>query len=270
MKCVLLLLAFAALSHCYPSGHGQRNININEDGTIVITGTGGKRIVINKGIGNSGQRTVDISVSGPNIPTKRIQINEQNELEVRGQGEFSDEYLRDKRSSKDSRRQKSQGDVLTQILKGYQGDVDQVTYQKLLREIDDAVRTNQLSQSVYDVLQGLNQVQEQQGLWERQQGLVPGQRQGDVLDLLRERAIEQELEQLQQQQQLLRVPVGQQQIGQRITGGIPSGIRGLDIVQQQGVGRTLWGVPRLLTGQLGQQVIQSIPVQLEQIVQEER
>ncbi|KAJ8909580.1 hypothetical protein NQ315_005432 [Exocentrus adspersus] len=275
MKCIILFLTLVALCYSSPYGTkygygtvnegGRRNININEDGTIVITGADGKRIIINKGIGSSNQRTVDISVSGPNIPTKRIQINEQNQLSVSGQNEIndiSDDYLRDKRSSKSSKQGKSQGETLTKILSGYQGDVDQSSYQQLLRDIAVAVQAGQLSSSVYDVLQSLTQGQT--GYWGTQ-GVV-NQRQGNVLDLLREQAIEQELQQLQLLQQqavripsvngiarnvglqdvILDVPSQQEQIAKRIsltgpqgvylTSGLSSGTRGLGLLGQRGVG----------------------------------
>nr|AGY54953.1 encapsulation-relating protein [Monochamus alternatus] len=233
MKCILLL-TFVALCYSYPSGYDTayggsgRNININEDGTIVITGANGKRISITKDIGSSGQKNIDISVSGPNIPTKRIQINEQNKLNIIGQGEYSDESeeYRDKRSSKDSKKQRSQGDTLTKILSSYHGDIDQTSYQQLLNEVNAAVQTGQLSPSVYEVLQSLNQVQGQLGQtgnWGRQQGIIGSQKQTNVLDLLREQAIQQRLQQLQQEQQYQQL-LQQQQQQQQYQQGIRSPI----------------------------------------------
>nr|ABQ65713.1 encapsulation-relating protein variant a [Anoplophora glabripennis] len=283
MKCILLL-SFVALCYSFPHGYDNtfgnpsgRNININEDGTIVITGANGKRITITKDIGTSGQKNVDISVSGPNMPTKRIQINDQNKLSITGQDEYgseSDESLRDKRSSKDSKKQRGQGDTLTKILAAYQGDVDQTSYQQLLNEVNAAVQAGQLSSSVYDILQNLSQVQGQvgqEGYWGRQQGIIGTQRQASVLDLLREQAIAQKLQQLQQEQQyqqllqqqqqyqqgvrspiyvtqgplgqrsqVLDVPVGtNQQILERVHMWGPQAAsyqRGLDVVGQQGIG----------------------------------
>lgn len=322
MKC-FILLTFVALCYSYPYGYetgygyrSGRNININEDGTIVITGANGKKITITKGMGTSGQKNVDISVSGPGIPTKRIQINEQNKLSVTGHGEigdsreYSDDFLRDKRSSKDSRKQKNQGDTLTKILAVYQGDVDQDTYQQLLDDVNIAVQEGQLSPSVYNVLQSLDQVQGQvgqRGYWTKQ-GII-GQRPANVLDLLREQAIEQELQQLQREQLLrqgvrtplyvtgqrtpfgLRSQVGvpvdvdqQKEIVERALLWGPQGVRGLGVGGVGGIitgtgsgaGRTIWrpSVTGLLSrqsqyGQIGP-IGQSIPSQLSEVIQEER
>lgn len=177
MKC-LLLLALVALGCALPYYGGSKSINIDEDGTIVITGANGKKVIISKGVGNTDDKFIDISVEGPNLPSKKIRINEQgddkNILVQNGPytGKFNSQYwedeLRDKRSpkvasAKDSKKSKTQSDLLSNIFKQYEGIVDEKSYETLLKKVNDYVNSGELDSSVYDVLKFLHdqKIQEQ-------------------------------------------------------------------------------------------------------------
>lgn len=166
MKCFLLLI-FVAFSCALPFNSGSKSVNIGEDGTIVITGANGKRVVISKAIGTTDEKFIDISVEGPNLPPKRIRINEQGTDKTvsvqngpySGQynGLYWDDDLREKRSpkvatSKDSKKPKSQADLLYTIFKEYEGTVDEKSYESLLKKVNGYVETGDLDSSVYDVL----------------------------------------------------------------------------------------------------------------------
>lgn len=189
MKC-LLVLTFIALSYSFPFIGNSKTINIGDDGTIEITAANGKRVVISKGIGNTDDKFIDISVEGPNFPAKKIRVNEQGADKTvniqsgpySGQfnGQYWDDEWRDKRSpkvattkdskdakdtkdAKDGKKSKSQADLLYSIFKKYEGAADDVTYQSVLKKVQDYVDAGELDSSIYDVLQYLHdqKVQEQ-------------------------------------------------------------------------------------------------------------
>lgn len=155
MKILILVVVCVALSDAVPyMGRNAKNIQITEDGSIMIETPAGKRVVITKPI-NGGNKDMEIAVSGPNMPTKVIEIAANNQWAGQGVDE-SDDYLRSKRGS--SKIKSTQVDVLTQILKEYQGGVDDVAYEKLLKKINKSVQSGELSSTIYDVLNGLNQI----------------------------------------------------------------------------------------------------------------
>lgn len=182
MKC-LIVLTLVAFSCAYPYYGASKSINIGEDGTIEITGANGKRVVISKAVGNEDDKFIDISVEGPNMPPKKIRINElgtDKTVNVQngpysGQfnGQYWDDEWREKRSpkvattkdskdtkdtkeAKDSKKTKSQADLLYSIFKKYEGAVDELSYQSVLKKVDEYVEAGELDSSIHDVLQYLH------------------------------------------------------------------------------------------------------------------
>lgn len=155
----LLLASFVVL--CAASSvYRNKNISINDDGNILITSPSGKRILIARNFGPNGQKNIDIAISGPNIPTKTIKVNDNTleDIEVaNGNTPFSsvdgvsDEY-RLKRSSF-----KSQGDILAEILREYQGVVNEAQYEKLMTRINKAVKKGEISPQIFSLLEELDQ-----------------------------------------------------------------------------------------------------------------
>lgn len=169
-----LLLASFVLFCTASTVYRSRNISVNDDGNIVITSPTGRRVVISRELGPSGQKNIDIAISGPNIPTKRIQVNDNNLEEgvIGGNPQWSslDSLGEESRLKRGSFKGKSQGDVLSEILKEYQGVVDETQYEKLLTRINKAVRKGEISPQVYDLLEGLEQQQYGQQLVQGQYG----------------------------------------------------------------------------------------------------
>lgn len=170
MKC-LLLLTFVALSCAAPFYSTSKSVNIGDDGTIFITAANGKRVVISKIVGNPDEKFIDISVEGPYVPTKRIRIDEpgtEKTVDVqngpysgRFNGLYWDDDMREKRSpkvmtTKDSKKSKSQTDLLNTIFKEYEGTVDDKSYETLLKKVSEYVVSGELDPSVYDVLKYLH------------------------------------------------------------------------------------------------------------------
>lgn len=171
MKC-FLLLTLVALSCALPYyGGGSKSINIGEDGTIVITGANGKRVVISKAVGNTDEKFIDISVESPNLPPKRIRIDEQGTdktVDVQNgpyNGQFNGQYwedeLREKRTpkvatTKDTKKTKTQADLLYSVFKDYEGVVDEKSYESLMKKVNGYVEAGELDSSVNDVLKYLH------------------------------------------------------------------------------------------------------------------
>jgi hypothetical protein len=179
-----LLLASFVVFCTASTVYRNRNISVNDDGSILITSPTGRRVVISRPTGPSGQGNLDISVAGPNIPTKRIQIND-NALYTPGTGEGPwssvDSLSEEWRSKRGSLKGRTQGDILDEILREYQGVVDEAQYEKLLNRINKAVRNGVVSPQIYDLLAGLDQITNQQeGIVSGQsgQGILYGQYQG--------------------------------------------------------------------------------------------
>lgn len=187
MKCFLLLslVAFSCAIPFYGSPN-SKSINIDEDGTVVITTPTGKRVTISKAVGPTDEKFIDISVEGPNLPPKKIRINEQGTDKTvnvqsgpySGQfnGQYWDDEWRDKRSpkvvttkdskdskdskegkdTKESKKSKTQADLLYSIFKKYEGAVDELSYESLLKKVDEYVTSGELDSSIYDVLKYLH------------------------------------------------------------------------------------------------------------------
>lgn len=169
MRC-LLLLSLIALSYALPYYGGSKTINIGDDGTIVITGANGKRVTISKAVGINDEKFIDISVEGPNLPPKKIRIDEQGTdktVSVQNgpySGQFNGQYweddMREKRSpkvatattTKDSKKTKTQADLLSTIFKEYEGLVDEKSYDALLKKVNGYVEAGELDSSITDVL----------------------------------------------------------------------------------------------------------------------
>lgn len=176
MKCVILL-SLVALCYSLPTTYGPpgKNINISDDGTITISTVDGKKVVISKAIGTA-DRFIDVSVEGPNVIPKRIQIDSQSTGKsvnvASGDNQFAAQYgyyvdtkERDKRSPKVAAKEpvnKTQGAILTEIFTDYQGVVDNKSYIKLLGKVSDYVESGQLDPSIYDVLAYLNEQRQQE------------------------------------------------------------------------------------------------------------
>lgn len=171
MKCFLLLtvVAFSCALPYY--GGSSKSINIGEDGTIVITGANGKRVVISKAVGNTNEKFIDISVETPNSLPKRIRINEQGTDKTvdvqngpyngRLNGQYWEDGLRETRSpkvrtTKDTKKSKSQSDLLNTIFKDYEGVVDEKSYESLVKKVNAYVESGELDSSVSDVLKYLH------------------------------------------------------------------------------------------------------------------
>lgn len=146
----LLLAAFVALSTAsavFPS----KTITVGEDGNILISTLFGKTVRITRPVTGNGQKEIDIWVSGPNFPNKRIQINE--EYPASFDTTLNNEGSRFTRGS-----YSNQGEVLYEILKQYQGVVDEPLYQQLLVQVNQAVQKGEISHQIYDLLVALDQI----------------------------------------------------------------------------------------------------------------
>lgn len=172
MKC-FLLLSLVAFSCALPYWGGGKSINISDDGTIVIRTATGKQVVISKVVGPEDQKFIDISVEGPNLPVKKIRIDEIGSDKVvsvqngpySGQSEdvAREDDPREKRSpkvattSKDSKKSKTQADLLYGIFKENEGVADEKSYEALLKKVNDYVDAGDLDSSILDVLQYIHE-----------------------------------------------------------------------------------------------------------------
>ncbi|KAG5898541.1 hypothetical protein JTB14_012440 [Gonioctena quinquepunctata] len=145
MKCVLLL-SLVALCYSLPTIPGRSSVNFEEDGTISVIGADGRKVVISRAIGNPGPKNLEIRVSDPNGSTKTIKVDRENNLST------VDDTQRYKRSSKESKKGKSQADILAEIFEGYQGVVDEKTFVKILNKIQNYIKSGDLDPSIYEVL----------------------------------------------------------------------------------------------------------------------
>ncbi|CAH0554408.1 unnamed protein product [Brassicogethes aeneus] len=190
MKFLLLVVALAGVSQSLKSG--EKNIEFTENG-FVITDASGKQITINKQIGPFGPKSIDVTVSGPSIPTKRIHLDDKqkevtiNDVNVNDLNnvDYADEQTRTKRSKSEKSKYplKTQTDVLGEILKNFEGVNDDVTYEKLLSKINKAVQKGELNPSIYEILKQFQgdfvaqqQYQGQREVVQGQQGLTQVQK----------------------------------------------------------------------------------------------
>ncbi|KAL3269139.1 hypothetical protein HHI36_008219 [Cryptolaemus montrouzieri] len=161
MKFLVLFLATAALASA--SLIGRKAVDVQEDGTIIIKGENGKQILISKEYGPYGQKNIEIEVTGPNTVTKKIQIDDQNQVNIEHGVEYhipstyddvrSFEVNRYRRSFMDQ----SQNDIFSEIVREYQGVVDEESYQELLDQVQKAVVQGRISSNVLYFLQALNE-----------------------------------------------------------------------------------------------------------------
>ncbi|XP_057668689.1 uncharacterized protein LOC130901369 [Diorhabda carinulata] len=173
MKCILVLISLVALSQAVPVTFGEgKQVTIDKDGTITILGENGKKIVFTRVIGHPGPKDIEITVGGPNGPIKKIHIDDEHTKTVNFFDPTDADYYqtfaedREKRSSKDLKesskgkkdsKTKSQADLLNEIFNEYQGIVDDKSYNDLLTKIDSYVKTGELNQAIYNVLQSFEE-----------------------------------------------------------------------------------------------------------------
>lgn len=188
MRC-LLLLCVVAFSCALPYKGVSKTINIGDDGTVEIIVSNGKRVVISKAVGNTDEKFIDISVEGPSLPIKQFRVfeNSSDKTAESYNGQINDQYgmdeWKEKRSAevettkdskdtidtKDSKKSTSQTDLLHSIFSKYEGVVDELSYQTLLKEIEDYVASGQIDASIYDVLKYLHD----QNVQEQTQAFIP-------------------------------------------------------------------------------------------------
>nr|XP_023022546.1 glutenin, high molecular weight subunit 12-like [Leptinotarsa decemlineata] len=159
MKCVLLF-CFIAFCYAVPTVPTLPNVQFGEDGTITITGADGKKVVISKSAGSDGQKNVEITLPDPLGTTKSIKINQDyNQKTVNIEDSSGGRYKRSSvsKTSKETKKGKSEAEILDEIFKDYQGAVDLKSYEKVLKEIDSYVKSGDLDSSIYEVLKGFAQ-----------------------------------------------------------------------------------------------------------------
>lgn len=269
MKCIILF-TFVALCYSYPYGPGPgsgygysglgsgRSVSINQDGSVTLTASNGKRYTISRGP----QQNAAIVVSG----YQRYNRNFWN--------------------------QPSQADALADILAQYQGDANQFSYQQFLDEIRSAAQAGQVGNNVYQALQNLNQAQNQGGQNQGKNNAQANQEAQQAQQIQQLIQQEQQVQQLLQQQQAqnqrllqqnqgpiglqgsqagvyLRIAGNQGALGQRIGGGGAGagrawGLLIADLLNAQNAGQ--YGQ----YNQYGQQIGQSVANQVSQIAEEEQ
>ncbi|KAG5880251.1 hypothetical protein JTB14_027318 [Gonioctena quinquepunctata] len=142
----VLLLSLVALCYSLPTTPWRPKVDIWEDGTISITGVDGRKVVFSRIIGIPGPKNVEIFVSDPNGSMKPIKVDRENNLST------VEDTQRYKRSSKESKKGKSQADILSEVFEGYEGIVDEKSFVKILNKIESYVKSGDLDPSIFEVL----------------------------------------------------------------------------------------------------------------------
>ncbi|KAG5871711.1 hypothetical protein JTB14_031239 [Gonioctena quinquepunctata] len=172
MKCVILFSVFA-LCYSTPLIFENEIVNIDDDGTITVTGTNGRKMVIAKVSNEVGPDIIKLSVEDPFTSKKimkivnvgqskestRIGSIERLLKKWKGVGTQSDESNESDESHESSEnvmtrshRVQSGTDVLTEIFGQHQGVVGDDTFQEILKSVDELVRSGELDNSIYEVL----------------------------------------------------------------------------------------------------------------------
>ncbi|XP_045475148.1 uncharacterized protein LOC123681027 [Harmonia axyridis] len=154
-----LVLALATIAVASSALIGGKNVNVLDDGTIVVRTDTGKQIMISKKMGPFGQHLTEIDVTGPFTMGKKIQIDENNLVRVTpgtGSLDMSNIDLMDrlKRSPKITT-PATQADALAEIMKEFQGIINEAGYEKLLAKLQKSVTKGKLDSTVVDYIQSL-------------------------------------------------------------------------------------------------------------------
>ncbi|KAG5868201.1 hypothetical protein JTB14_024755 [Gonioctena quinquepunctata] len=176
MKCLIL---FSVIAVCYsvPLSFGDRKVTIDDRGTITVTGTNGRKLVISKISDGHGSRNVRISAEDPSGFKQNLKIfhadqeKEYNNLDPIEQllKKWKVENSAESESQSDesiennigrSHRGKSQADILAKIFEQHQGVVDDESFEEILDQVDENVRSGQLDNSIHKVLKAFGQNQQ--------------------------------------------------------------------------------------------------------------
>lgn len=146
---VLVLLSLVALSVASSISSGKRVI-VTESGIIRIVGNLGREIDIFQSVMDPSK--VNIILSSPFGPPRKLQVDEVNNIRNVGVGLFNIPS-----------QQISQADILVNIFRQYQGDVNEASYIQLLGKIEALVQSRVLNQIVLEVLKNLDLIEELKG-----------------------------------------------------------------------------------------------------------
>lgn len=146
---VLVLLSLVALSVASSISSGKRVI-VTESGIIRIVGNLGREIDIFQSVMDPSK--VNIILSSPFGPSRKLQVDEVNNIRNVGVGLFNIPS-----------QQISQADILVNIFRQYQGDVNEASYIQLLGKIEALVQSRVLNQIVLEVLKNLDLIEELKG-----------------------------------------------------------------------------------------------------------
>ncbi|XP_044754653.1 uncharacterized protein LOC123313728 [Coccinella septempunctata] len=154
-----LILALSTIAVASAAFFGGKTVNVLDDGSIVVRTDTGKQIMISKKMGPLGQHVMEIDVTGPFTMGKKIQIDESNQVRVSpGTGTFDMETAdlmdRLKRSPKVTTAA-TQADALAEIMKEFQGIINEAGYEKFLAKLQKSVTKGKLDASVVDYIQNL-------------------------------------------------------------------------------------------------------------------
>ncbi|KAK9890764.1 hypothetical protein WA026_012109 [Henosepilachna vigintioctopunctata] len=137
MKFLLVLLLTLAVASA--SVISRKNVDLMDDGTVVIRGDHGKLMKIYKEDGVHGQTKVEIQVTGPNTVMKKIEIDENNRVVVKNGNQYHIPLTVDDTKNYEGDRGKRsfmfgrQNEVLD---KAIYGDMDETNWNTLLSKED--------------------------------------------------------------------------------------------------------------------------------------
>nr|XP_023022548.1 uncharacterized protein LOC111510828 [Leptinotarsa decemlineata] len=146
MKCLL----FCLITFCYAISAAPTlpNIHFGEDGTITVTRADGKKVVFPSSLGSDGYKNIGIELAD--------HVDQTNTIKHKPKfGESGG--ARYKRSSisitpEESKKGRSESEILHEIFKDYQGAVDPKSYEKVLKQIEEYVKSGDLDLSIYEIL----------------------------------------------------------------------------------------------------------------------
>ncbi|CAH1183314.1 unnamed protein product [Phaedon cochleariae] len=175
MKCIIL---FSLVALCYSlpmTIRKGKHINLDEDGTITIIGSQDKTVVISRAEGSTGQRNVEIFMEDKTVPVKKIWFKEQS---MEGDSEIQ--------------KAMTEKDILVEIFKKYQGDINDDTYEDILEQIRHFVKTDQVDVNVLNILKSIDSDEDHEDYSTEMEGSMDTKSLQKLLKLLKGLGMDQE------------------------------------------------------------------------------
>ncbi|KAG5871706.1 hypothetical protein JTB14_031234 [Gonioctena quinquepunctata] len=169
MKCVLLFSLFA-LCYSSPLTYGDKRVNIDDDGTITLTGSDGRKMVLTTFSDGLGTEAIEITVKDAFgskrtvkvFHTEQAWISRRNPIEqlLKGWQEDEDETQSDESDGnviRGFRTGTSGANILADIFGRHQGVVDDDAFQEILQHVAVHVQSGELDNSILEVLKAFGE-----------------------------------------------------------------------------------------------------------------